>query len=90
MYRAGLDQDDELIALDGEPIASLDRLDAILQRHKPGDRLTATIRQRGVQQNVTFTVDEDPRQEIVPVEDTGRQLSPAERAFRDGWLRSRR
>ena len=90
MYRAGLDQDDELIALDGEPIASLDRLDAILQRHKPGDRLTATIRQRGVQQNVSIMADEDPSQEIVPVEDTGRQLSQAEHAFRDAWLRSRR
>jgi predicted metalloprotease with PDZ domain len=90
IYRAGLDQDDDLMMLDGERMSSADRLDAVLRRHKPGDRLNATIRRRGVQQSVIVVVGEDPHQEIVPVEDTGRQILPAERAFRDAWLQSRR
>ena len=75
---------------DNEQLTSSDRLEAVLQGHKPGDRLRATIRRRGTDQNVTITLEEDPRLQIVAAEDAGRRLAPAERAFRDAWLRSRR
>jgi predicted metalloprotease with PDZ domain len=89
VYLAGLDLNDELITLDGERLVSADRLQAVLRRHRPGDRLSASIRRRGLQQDVSLTLGEDPRLEIVPVEGTGRQLTAAERAFRRAWLDSR-
>jgi hypothetical protein len=48
-----------------------------------------SIRRRGVAQELTLTVAEDPRLQLVPVERTGRQLSAAERAFRNAWLGSK-
>jgi predicted metalloprotease with PDZ domain len=89
IYAAGLDLDDEVVALDGERLVSPDRLDRVLRGHRPGDRLQATIRRRGLQQDTSLVLEEDPRLEIVPVEGTGRQLTPAERAFRSAWLDSR-
>jgi predicted metalloprotease with PDZ domain len=89
-YVAGLDQDDELVSLDGEAIASADRLDEIVRSHKTGDRIRATIRRRGATQELTIAAEEDPRLELVPAENAGRQPTPAERAFRDAWLNSKR
>jgi predicted metalloprotease with PDZ domain len=87
-YIAGLDQADELVSFDGEVIGTQARLDEVLQRHRPGDELRVRIRRRGVMQDVTVTVQEDPRLELVPTE-TNRPLTPSEKNLRDAWLSSR-
>jgi predicted metalloprotease with PDZ domain len=89
-YVAGLDQDDELVSFDGEAIASADRLDEIVRSHKTGDQIRVTIRRRGATQGLTIATEEDPRLELVPAENAGRQPTPAEHAFRDAWLSSKR
>jgi predicted metalloprotease with PDZ domain len=61
----------------------------VLQRRRPGDKIRVTIRHRGITEDVTITLEEDPRLQVVPVENTGRQLTPAERGFRDAWLGSK-
>jgi hypothetical protein len=48
-----------------------------------------SIRRRGIAQELTLTIGEDPRLQLIPVERTGRQLTDAERAFRSAWLGSR-
>jgi predicted metalloprotease with PDZ domain len=89
VYVAGLDRGDELLSIDGMSIASADRVEDIVRRHKPGDSLRATIRRQGVSQELTISVQEDPHLEVVPAERTGRQPTPSERAFRDAWLSSK-
>ena len=88
-YVAGLDRDDEIVSVDGESVGSEPQLDAIVGRHKPGDRVRLTIRRRGVRQELVVTLEADPRLELVPAENDGRSLTPAERAFRDAWLNSK-
>jgi predicted metalloprotease with PDZ domain len=65
------------------------RLEEAVQRRRPGDTVRLSIRRRGVAQELTLTVAEDPRLQLVPVERTGRQLTAAERAFRNAWLASK-
>lgn len=86
-YAAGLDQDDEVVSLDGEAISASTRVEELLQRHVPGDTLRLTIRRRGVSEELIVTAKEDPTLELVPTE-TDRPLTQAERTLRDAWLRS--
>jgi len=89
-YAAGLDQDDEIRQADGERIASIDALNAIIRRHKPGDRLDVVYADRSaVVRKTSVTLVEDPHQEVVPVETAGGRLTPEQKAFRDGWLGAR-
>ena len=88
LHAAGVDRGDLLIAFDGEPVSSQSRLDELVQRRKPGDRVRLSIRRRGDARELTVTVAEDPRLEVVPVEATGRRPSSAEMAFRTAWLGS--
>ena len=87
-YAAGLDQDDELVMLDGESIPSAARVEEIVQRHKPGDALRLRIRRKGALLDQVMTVREDPHLELVPAE-RNRPLTPSERAVRDAWLKSK-
>jgi len=87
-YDAGLDQDDEILSLDGEVLATAERVSEILRRHKPGDRIRVVVRRRGFSEQLSITAKEDPSLEIVPAETSGRPLSPAEASFRAAWLTS--
>lgn len=89
VYIAGLDRDDELISFDGMAVTGVSRLEEAVQRRRPGNKVRLSIRRRGVVQDLTLTVGEDPRLQLVPVERTGRPLTAPERAFRNAWLSSR-
>jgi predicted metalloprotease with PDZ domain len=89
VYVAGLDRHDELLSFDGIAVTGPSRLEEAVQRRRPGDTVRLSIRRRGVAQELTLTVGEDPRLQVVPVERTGRPLTEAERAFRNAWLGSR-
>ena len=89
LYAAGLDRGDELLSFDGLAIKGSSSLEEAVQRQRPGDRVRVAIRRRGMTQELSLTVGEDPRLQLVPVERTGRQPSAAERAFRHAWLASR-
>jgi predicted metalloprotease with PDZ domain len=88
-YIAGLDRGDVVVSCDGTAISGPATLQEVVQRRKPGDRVRLSIRRRGVTQDLTLVIEEDPRQHVVPVETTGRQLNPSERAFRTAWLGSK-
>jgi predicted metalloprotease with PDZ domain len=87
LYQAGLDRDDLIEALDGQPVDSPHALDRLLARHAPGDAVPVRFRRRdGTRGSATLRLAADPRIEIVPVESGGGALGAAERAFREAWL----
>ena len=88
-YAAGLDRGDHLLSFDGTPVSTPGRLDDLVQRRRPGDKIRLSIRRRGVIEDLTIAIEEDPRLQVVPVEATGKQPTPAERAFRTSWLGSK-
>ena len=86
-YAAGLDQDDEVRQLDGDPIGSSDAVSAVLRRHRPGDRVALVFVDRtGAVKKATIILAEDPSLELVPIESAGGLLTPAQKTFRDRWL----
>ena len=86
-YTAGLEQDDELRLMDGERMRSAGDVDAVLRRHKPGDRVQITFVDRtGVPKTAAVTLAEDPHLDVVPIEYAGGALTSAQRVFRDRWL----
>jgi predicted metalloprotease with PDZ domain len=88
-YAAGLDRGDELQSFDGTSLTTPGRLDELVQRRKPGEQVRLAIRRRGRARELTIVIEEDPRLHVVPAETTGRQLTAAERVFRDAWLGSK-
>ena len=86
-YRAGLAQDDEIIAVGGDTIATADQIDAALRSFKPGDKVSVTFTRRGATVKADVELGEDPRIELVTLEATGKTPSAAQRAFRAAWLR---
>jgi predicted metalloprotease with PDZ domain len=89
VYNAGIEQDDQLITMDGQELSSTAVLDEILSRHKGGDAVPIRfVRRSGESVTTTLTLDEDPRVEVVPIEKTGGTLTADQKTFRDDWLNS--
>jgi predicted metalloprotease with PDZ domain len=85
LYDAGVDLDDVVIQIDGQP-ATQAAWNALSQR-KPGDPVTLSVRRRdGRTVTTTATLVADPRIIVAPVEAAGVAPTPAQRAFRDAWL----
>jgi predicted metalloprotease with PDZ domain len=87
VYRSGLDQDDLLQTVDGQPIKEEGDLSAVLRQHKPGDSVSIVFTDRtGKATTAAIALAEDPHVEIVPVESETGSLSDAQKAFRRQWL----
>lgn len=87
LYIAGLDVGDELRQMGGSRPASPDEVHATLRRQKPGDTVPVVFVDRvGIEKKTSVTLGEDPHMELLPVEATGRSLTPAQKTFRDRWL----
>jgi hypothetical protein len=50
--------------------------------------VSVTFDRRGQQVTGALALIEDPRRELVPAEDAGQTLTPAQRQFRERWLSS--
>jgi predicted metalloprotease with PDZ domain len=86
-YEAGLEVDDEIQQLDGTRIRSAAEVAAVLQRHKPGDRIAVAFADRsGETRTAQMTLLADPAVELVPIERTGRPVTAPQRVFRERWL----
>lgn len=89
LYKAGVEQDDQIVSLDGTLLGPAGAVDSVLSRHRPGDTVPIRYARRsGEMVEGTVTLSEDPRIEIVPVEKAGGTLTDAQKAFREEWLSS--
>jgi predicted metalloprotease with PDZ domain len=90
VYRSGLEEGDLLNALDGKEVRTPADVAAVLDAHKPGDRIDVTYTDRRAQPiTANVVLGEDPHVTIVPVERAGGQLTPEQAAFRAAWLGAR-
>jgi predicted metalloprotease with PDZ domain len=89
LYKAGVAQDDQLLALGGVDLTSTANYEQALAKHKPGDRVPLRfVRRSGERVESTLVLEEDPRVEIVSIESTGGTLTDEQKRFRDSWLNS--
>ncbi len=86
LYRAGLDNGDQIVSLGGTVITSDADAAAALGRYKPGQTADITYRQRGLDRRATLTFFADPTVEVVRYETTGVKPTAQQLAFRAAWL----
>ena len=60
--KAGLKENDVVVAIDGAEVQRPDDVGAKIRRHKPGDDVQVTIERAGKQQDVTVTLGTRPKQ----------------------------
>jgi predicted metalloprotease with PDZ domain len=85
-FDAGLERDDVIVALGGSAVTSEAELRKRVAQGKPGEELSISFERRGERVSSTIRLAEDPRREVVPIEDTGQALTAAQKRFRDAWL----
>jgi predicted metalloprotease with PDZ domain len=87
IYTAGLNVDDQIRELDGQPTRTVRDVTLVLGPHKPGDSIPLVLVNRaGVSKTSTVTLVEDPSLSLLPIEDGSGTLTPDQRAFRERWL----
>lgn len=89
LYDAGLDIRDRIVSIDGADMAAPTDVTGAVAARKPGDRLALVFEGRVGRKEVTLTVAENPRVEVVLFEDAGRTPSAEQLAFRMKWLSTR-
>ena len=89
LYDAGLERDDVLVSIDGRPLSSARRLEAVLGDLADGERVALVYSRRGERLTTQLTVEVDPTLELVPLEQLGRRQTPAQQRFRADWLGSK-
>lgn len=87
-YDAGLDRDDIIISVGGEAVASASDVDRAIRARRPGDVVPVVFERRGERVSGNLRLIDDPRLELLPAEDAGQPLTPAQKRFRDAWLGS--
>lgn len=88
-YMAGLDVDNILLTMDGVAIKDQAAITKVTDSHKPGDEIAITYSYHGVEKTTKLTFTENPALEVVSIEKTGGELTPAMQSFRDNWLKSK-
>lgn len=89
LHDAGVERDDVLVSLDGRPLSSERRLEAVLGDLSAGARVSLVYSRRGEMLTTQLTVEADPTLELVSAEQLGRRPTPAQQRFRDEWLGSK-
>ena len=86
LYDAGLDIDDKIETLDGQPIHTETDLAGVLNTHRPGDKLTVTYRHIEETRTAALLLRENPWVTVISFEKAGLPLTPDILAFRKSWL----
>ena len=91
LYKAGIAQDDQIVALNGVEVTTPQAVSDALAKLKPGAQVPVRFVRRsgGEPVTATLTLAEDPRVEIVPAETTGAAVSPEQMQLRRAWLASK-
>jgi predicted metalloprotease with PDZ domain len=88
LYVGGLDVGDEIKQIGDRRVSSPDDVSTALGRQRPGDTVAVQFVDRGgVERKASVTLAADPQLELVPVETAGGTLTPAQKIFRDRWLK---
>jgi len=88
-YDAGLERDDIIVSLGGIRMTDGQDVESALRGRRPGEVVPVVFRRRGVETTGSVRLVEDPRVDVIPVEESGRTPSDAQRRFREEWLGSR-
>lgn len=86
LYNAGLDKGDAIQSVDGKKIKNQKMFEAAINKHHAGDAVTITWVRTGSIQNSTIQLTSNPEMELLPIENTGKEISADQEIFRKSWL----
>jgi predicted metalloprotease with PDZ domain len=86
LYNAGLDRGDRIMQWDGKSPKTQQELTALLEPHKPGDKIHVRVETRGGRKEAEVVLGEAPQLELKQYELAGKELTPQMAAFREAWL----
>jgi predicted metalloprotease with PDZ domain len=90
LYKAGVNRDDLIVSVGGVSTTSQDAIDQVLARHQPGASVPLRyVRRSGESVSTTVIFEEDPRIEVVTVEQAAGTPTAAQQQFRNQWLGSK-
>jgi predicted metalloprotease with PDZ domain len=89
LYNAGLDAGDVMLIADGTNINDAQGLTDLISTKKPGDKIAITYQNRSGKHDATLILAENPAYEVVTYETAGKELSAAQKEFRNQWLSTR-
>jgi predicted metalloprotease with PDZ domain len=87
-YQGGLERDDVLLTVGGSKVTRAADVDRLVTARKPGEPLPIVYERHGVRMSTALQLVDDPRVQLVPIEETGQTLTDAQRRFREAWLSS--
>ena len=90
MFDAGIVNGDLIYSIDGIPTASMDSLNAIMERHKVGDVVQVDVEQRNMRRVVPMKLRGRREMKVSTYESLGLPVTEQMREFRKSWLESRR
>ncbi|MFD1256319.1 M61 family metallopeptidase [Mucilaginibacter terrae] len=88
-YKAGLDAGDILLTANGTAIQDGQSLTDLVNAKKPGDKINIAYKNRSGNHETVVTLEESPNFEVVTYETAGKELSAAQKEFRNQWLSSK-
>ncbi len=89
LYDAGLDIDDKILQLDGKVINTQAGLRAVIDEHKPGDKVSIQYQHRGKTVTAEITFSQNPAYAVSIFEKEGKELTDPVKIFRKRWLESK-
>ena len=89
VYAAGLDAGDILLTVDGKEVKEVQVYTNIIAGKSIGDKVTYVYQNRTGRHESVVTLQENPIYEVVTYETAGKELSPAQKVFRDQWLNTK-
>ncbi|SEI97353.1 Predicted metalloprotease, contains C-terminal PDZ domain [Dyadobacter koreensis] len=89
LYNAGVDIDDQITKLDGKAVKSENEIKAILDSHKPGDKLEIEFVHRGTTNMSVVNLAENPKLIVLTNEKLNLPVTEEMHAFRKKWLDSK-
>jgi hypothetical protein len=72
----------------GSKVTRAAEVEKLVVARKPGEPLPVVYERQGVRMSTALRLVDDPRLQLVPIEETGQPLMEAQRRFREAWLSS--
>ena len=89
VYNAGLDYDDVITKLDGNPVANASDIQSVMAAHQPGDKIAVKFIHREKLNEAEIVLQEDPSLKVVTYEEDGKPVTETIKKFRKAWLGSK-
>lgn len=89
LYQVGLDRGDRIVSLDDKPMRSSADVQAVVEAHKPGDRINIEWESRGDTRKAALVLAERDQLEVVTYEAAGMTVTEEMKALRQAWLGSK-